>query len=70
MKCPECGAWTDLISQWRRKAGTMRKYTCGNEHTFTVFERDKLPPRQKPPQANFNTPQAKNGLQKHTNPRA
>ena len=42
MKCPHCGAWTQLkIRETRlRQDGTKRRtYECGNLHTFTTVER-------------------------------
>lgn len=34
--CPQCGAWATQDTAWRRNTGTVRKMTCGNEHTFEV----------------------------------
>jgi transcriptional regulator NrdR family protein len=39
MKCPRCGAWTEVLETRTRKDGTKhRRYECGNEHRFTTIE--------------------------------
>lgn len=38
MKCPHCGAWTDLL-ETRKRPGTghtYRRYECANLHRFTT----------------------------------
>ena len=39
MKCPICGAWT-LVKDTRKREGntTVRRYECGNLHTFKTTE--------------------------------
>ena len=38
LKCPRCGAWTDLLETRTRANGEKaRRYECGNEHRFTVL---------------------------------
>lgn len=42
MKCPRCGAWTDVLETRTRKDGTKhRRYECANEHRFTTIEQVK-----------------------------
>ena len=47
MKCPHCGAWTELRvreTRTRQDGSKRRTYVCGNEHTFTTVERVELAP--------------------------
>lgn len=39
MKCPRCGAWTEVL-ETRQAADnvTRRRYECANEHRFTTIE--------------------------------
>ena len=39
MKCPICSAWT-LVKDTRKREGntTVRRYECGNLHTFKTTE--------------------------------
>ena len=40
MKCPECGAWTNVLEARTRKDNTRRRtIECGNLHKFTTIER-------------------------------
>jgi hypothetical protein len=58
IKCPHCGAWAVVKESYANSRGVARTLVCGNEHEFKDLERHKMPPRQKPPQASFKTPQA------------
>lgn len=47
MKCPVCGAWTQVKST-RQSAGFVRRSrVCGNEHRFTTEERAVPDSRQR-----------------------
>ena len=38
-KCPECGAWTDVVeTRTSAKFGYTRRRECANEHRFTTRE--------------------------------
>lgn len=40
MKCPTCGAWTEVKDSRMRQDNTRRRtYLCANEHRFTTMER-------------------------------
>lgn len=40
MKCPDCGAWTEVKDTRMRPDNTRRRaYVCANEHRFTTVER-------------------------------
>lgn len=40
MKCPECGAWTEVKETRTRTDNTRRRrYECANGHRFTTVER-------------------------------
>jgi transcriptional regulator NrdR family protein len=39
MKCPECGAWTDVKETRSRGTYVYRRRCCANEHCFTTEER-------------------------------
>jgi transposase-like protein len=40
MKCPICGAYTEVIDSRMRSDGTRRRrYLCANMHRFTTLER-------------------------------
>lgn len=42
MKCPRCGAWTEVLETRARKDGTKhRRYECANEHRFSTVEQVK-----------------------------
>lgn len=48
MKCPRCGAWTELLETRTRSTGEKaRRYECGNEHRFTVIGDLFTEPRHK-----------------------
>lgn len=41
MKCPVCGAWTEIVKMSHGpngKAYLSRRRLCGNEHEFTTYE--------------------------------
>ena len=39
MKCPECGAWADVIETRKSETfGYRRRRECGNGHRFTTQE--------------------------------
>ena len=40
MKCPECGAWTEVLESRRPKTDNYiyRRRECGNGHRFTTHE--------------------------------
>jgi transposase-like protein len=39
MKCPVCGAYTEVIDSRMRSDGTRRRrYLCANMHRFTTLE--------------------------------
>ena len=55
MKCPQCGAWTEVKETRTRKTDNVvtRRYECANMHRFSTEERVKdellrlrLQPRQ------------------------
>lgn len=47
MKCPVCGAWTQ-VTLTRQKSGAVRRSrVCGNEHRFTTEERAVPDSRQR-----------------------
>ena len=37
-KCPECGAWADVLETRQRPEYTYRRYECANNHRFTTRE--------------------------------
>ena len=37
-KCPECGAWADVLETRQRPEYTYRRYECANHHRFTTRE--------------------------------
>lgn len=42
MKCPRCGAWTEVLQTRTRQDGAKtRRYVCANEHRFTTLEQFK-----------------------------
>lgn len=48
MKCPRCGAWTELLETRTRSTGEKaRRYECGNEHRFTVIGDTHTEPQHK-----------------------
>lgn len=58
MKCPQCGAWTQVKETRTKKTDNVvtRRYECGNMHRFSTEERVKdellrlrVQPRQKLP---------------------
>lgn len=39
MKCPVCGAWTEVKETRKQDDNTKaRRYECGNQHTFRTVE--------------------------------
>ena len=38
MKCPECGAWSDVKETRKNTGYTKRRYECANLHRFTTNE--------------------------------
>jgi len=39
MKCPVCGVWTEIKETRKKDDNTkLRRYKCGNEHTFRTVE--------------------------------
>ena len=38
MKCPECGAWSNVLSTRETDAGVRRRHECGNEHRFSSLQ--------------------------------
>lgn len=39
MKCPVCGVWTEIKETRKKDDNTkLRRYQCGNEHTFRTVE--------------------------------
>jgi hypothetical protein len=38
MKCPQCGAWTELLETRKRVAGVYRRYECANTHRFSTMD--------------------------------
>jgi hypothetical protein len=48
LKCPRCGAWTELLETRTRSTGEKaRRYECGNEHRFTVIGDTYTEPKHK-----------------------
>ena len=48
MKCPRCGAWTELLETRTRSTGEKaRRYEGGNEHRFTVIGDTHTEPQHK-----------------------
>lgn len=43
MKCPECGAKTEVLETRKNKDNTYRRYECKQKHRFTTYERVSLP---------------------------
>jgi transcriptional regulator NrdR family protein len=39
MKCPTCGAWTEVKLTKQMDGHVQRSRICGNEHKFTTEER-------------------------------
>ena len=40
MKCPTCGAWTEVVlTRWREDNTRRRVHQCGNLHKFSTVER-------------------------------
>jgi hypothetical protein len=62
IKCPTCSAWTLLTSASKTDRAVVKRYECGNGHRFRIETeptlKNEMRPRQKPPQARFDTPQA------------
>ena len=45
MKCPECGAWTEVLESAMRKDGSRRRtYKCANLHKFITLEQMAVVP--------------------------
>ena len=38
MKCPICGAWTEIVTSSYQSVGYVRQRVCGNEHKFKTLE--------------------------------
>jgi transcriptional regulator NrdR family protein len=38
MKCPACGAWSEVKDTRQQKGYTTRRRICANEHRFTTKE--------------------------------
>lgn len=39
MKCPQCGAWVQVMETRNKPDGSRRRrYECGNLHRFTTLE--------------------------------
>ena len=57
MKCPECGAWSDVKETRTRGDGSKyRRYECGNMHRFSTSETITTPKRQSTPRATQPNP--------------
>lgn len=57
MKCPECGAWSDVKETRQRDNGSKyRRYICGNMHRFSTHETVTTPKRQSTPHATQHSP--------------
>ena len=48
LKCPRCGAWTELLETRTRSTGEKaRRFECGNDHRFTVIGDTYTEPKHK-----------------------
>jgi transcriptional regulator NrdR family protein len=56
MKCPRCGAWSDVMETRANEGGnvTRRRRVCANNHRFTTLEY-----AQPSPASSTRTPTAK-----------
>lgn len=43
MKCPTCGAWTNVLETRMKADGKYRRYECGNLHRFQTIEKVSIP---------------------------
>jgi transcriptional regulator NrdR family protein len=40
LKCPECGAWTDVLeTRYMKDNAVYRRRECANNHRFTTHEK-------------------------------
>lgn len=70
MKCPTCGAWTQVLETRKRGVNvTRRRYECANLHRFTTLESviDPTGPSSTPGQTEPST-STKHRSQTHPHP--
>jgi transcriptional regulator NrdR family protein len=58
MKCPVCGAWTQVKDSRPNDEFVRRSRVCGNEHRFTTEERAVPDSRQRQTEKEFSRPRA------------
>lgn len=55
MKCPTCGAWTEVLETRTRQDGTVRRrYKCANLHRFSTEEHICDPDATQPVQTSMS----------------
>jgi transcriptional regulator NrdR family protein len=48
LKCPMCGAWSDVLETRTKEDNTKRRrYECGNLHRFTTLESVRAEPKNR-----------------------